>query len=654
MSDDRRPTEGAAQPLTSADVDANNANMNTRIVISKPDGVHRLNDISFRAGMPRVSVILPLGVIWMFLTVFSPVRAQVIDHRALSTDHVHGHFCATDSGSDEARRHVAAFLHAREAGLLPQHKGASLPPDLGDEEEFNVLESNAWMPLRFRAVDVTSSYVLWVEIVELNNGNVTPGEIAGLRDVIFENTPAQSIDPGKGIFENIHDVFGLPPNVDGDGRVDILLYDIGRGPTGTLGYVSSTDVNPNALPGEGNGRDVLYLDSASGTSNLTTLAAIAAHEYTHLVHLSYGWDQTFLTEGYAEYAMVMLGYFWRNITFFSLPQEYRRTLFEWRDGGGPGAMDYQRAGLFITYLANRVGSSGVAEMLTGLNQKGARGLDSVLVMHGDDLGSAITDFHTANLFNDQSIDNRFGYTESGRSSIRISLTGREIDGEIPSMTSEGGFQTQLTNHAVHAGAVRYVRWKDVSDFEFVFDMPSWRVFPPAFQEQQRTTLRSRNRVRLVLEPDDGGQLQFADLGGGSDYTRFNGNFRTVTAIFTHLNPEAVPGDNLDISAAWTPRSVATPVETLSELPDPNAPALAAWPNPAANHLSVTLSAARPGFYRIDLYDMLGRRVTDLFSGFLPGGTTEISSDVSALTSGSYIIRLEGEGVNASKLVQVVR
>ncbi len=593
-------------------------------------------------------------ILWMLPSVLPFARAQISDHAVAGADHVHGHFCATDSGSEDARRHVAAFLQAREEGLLPLRKGAFSPPDIGDEQEFNVLESNAWTPLRFRAVDVTSSYVLWVEIAEINNGNVTPGEIAGLRDVIFESTPAESIDSGKGIFENIHDVFGLPPDVDGDGLVDILLYDIGRGPSGTLGYVSSTDVNPNALPGEGNGRDVLYLDSASGTSNLTTLAAIAAHEYTHLVHLSYGWDQTFLTEGYAEYAMVMLGYFWRNITFFSLPEEYRRTLFEWRDGGGPGAMDYQRAGLFITYLANRVGSSGVAEMMTGLNEKGAEGLDSVLVTHGDDLGSAITDFHTANLLNDRSVDSRFGYAESGRSSIRISLTGREIDGEVPSTTGEGGFQTLLTGHAINAGAVRYVRWKDVSDFQFVFDMPSWRVFPPAFQEQQRATLRSRNRVRLLLEPDDGGPLRIAELEGSTELTRFEGDFRTITAIFAHMNPEAIPGDNLEISAAWTPRSIATPVETLSEQPGPGAPLLAVWPNPVASQLAVSVSTPHTGYYRVDLFDMLGRRVSGLFEGVLPGGTTEIRSDVSSLTAGSYVVRLQGDRVHASRLVQVVR
>ncbi|PIQ63691.1 MAG: hypothetical protein COV99_01270 [Bacteroidetes bacterium CG12_big_fil_rev_8_21_14_0_65_60_17] len=604
--------------------------------------------------MPRLATILVSGLVWMAWGLLTPVvSAQHADHGHSASDHVHGHFCATDSGSDEARRHMAAYLNARQAGLLPRRKSAS-PPDVGDEEEFNVLESGAWTPLEFRVVDITGSYVLWVEIAELNNGNVTPGEIAGFRDVIFEGTPAQSIDPSKGIFENIHDVFGLPPDVDGDGLVDILLYDIGRGPTGTLGYVSSTDVNPNAGPGQGNGRDVLYLDSASGTSNLTTLAAIAAHEYTHLVHLSSGWDEAFLTEGYAEYAMIMLGYFWRSINYFSLPDEYRRTLFEWRDGGGPGAMDYQRAGLFITYLANRVGSMGVAQMLTGETLKGAKGIDSVLVMHGDDLGSAITDFHTANLYNDRSFDDRFGYIEGGRSSIRIDLTGREINGETPSRTGEGGFQTRLTNHAINAGAVRYVRWTDVSDFQFVFDMPSWRFFPPAFQEQQRETLRGRNRVRLVLEPDDGGPLQVTELLGSEESTHFEGNFSTVTAVFTHTNPEAVPGDNLEISASWTPRSVATPVETLAEQPDPDAPALSVWPNPVSDQLSVSISAGRSGFYRVDMYDILGRRVNNLFQGILPGGTTHIRSATGMLSPGSYVIHLDGGGLQATRLIQVVR
>jgi len=86
--------------------------------------------------MPRLATILVSGLVWMAWGLLTPVvSAQHADHGHSASDHVHGHFCATDSGSDEARRHMAAYLNARQAGLLPRRKSAS-PPDVGDEEEF--------------------------------------------------------------------------------------------------------------------------------------------------------------------------------------------------------------------------------------------------------------------------------------------------------------------------------------------------------------------------------------------------------------------------------------------------------------------------------------------------------------------------------------
>lgn len=569
------------------------------------------------------------------------------------------HYCGTDSHSDSARSHAQAFLAARVAmgPDMPLFKSGS-PPEIGAEQQFNVFESDTWMPLSFRAKDVTGSYVLWVEIAELDNGNVTDGEIAALRNHLLESTPTGSVEPSKGILANIHDEFGLPPNVDGDGLVDILLYDIGRGPSGTLGYVHSADVNPDVAPGVGNGRDILYLDSDRGTADLTTLAAIAAHEYTHLVHLSYGWDATFLNEGYAEYAMVMNGYFWRNITFLSQQTEYQRTLLDWRENGGPGAIDYERAGLFVTYLANRVGPEGIGQMLTGSKIKGTKGIDSVLTMHGDSFANALQDYHAANLFNDRSLDQRFGYAEPGRSSIRISLADQVIDGENPAIVNgEGDPGTVSSGQSVNSGAVRYFKWANVADFSLSFETPGWRGFPAAFQQQQRETLYTRNRVRLVFEPAGDGPVVVHAVSPGTGFQDFPGVFASVTAIFSHLNPEAVPGDQIEFEALWTrPSTIVTDVEGMGPDQFPSEKTgLDIWPNPSiGGSITMDLTVRSTGDYQAEFVDMLGRVHARTSLGTLTAGQHLIPLRNSALTTGTWLLRVSGPGLQATRVLTVVR
>ncbi|MEQ9104668.1 MAG: T9SS type A sorting domain-containing protein [Rhodothermales bacterium] len=599
----------------------------------------------------RTAALLVLGFVSTWSVQAASVQLSTLPAIVAAQDH----FCGTDSHSDAAHAHVRSFLTARavRGPSVPLFKSGS-PPDVGAEQDFRVFESDNWMSLTFQAVDITAAYVLWVETEELDNGNVTNEEIVALRGHLLESTPSGSVEPGQGILENIHSRFGLPPNVDGDGLVDILVYDIGRGPSNTLGYVHSADVNPDAPPGVGNGRDILYLDSDRGTANLTTLAAIAAHEYTHLVHLSYGWDTTFLNEGYAEYAMVMNGYFWRNITFLNQQTEYQRTLMDWRDGGGPGAVDYERAGLFVTYLANLVGPDGVGQMLKGPNMKGPKGIDSVLTMHGDSFANALQDYHAANLFNDRSLGERFGYAEPGRSALRISLADQVIDGENPNIVNgEGAPGTVSSGQSVNSGAVRYFRWADVADFSFTFETPGWRGFPGPFQQQQRETLYARNRVRLVFEPMDGGPLAFQDVMPGTGFQDFPGVYASVTAIFSHLNPEAVPGDQIEFEALWTrPSTIVTDVEHTPVPPSD----LAIWPNPvsAGASINISLPVQSPGVYRVDLVDILGRVHDRSSLGYLEAGRNIATIHGGSWSTGTWFIRISGPDYQTTRRITVLR
>ena len=536
-----------------------------------------------------------------------------------------GYFCGTDSESEEARANLASYRAARMAGAYPlARKGGSQPPNLGDRQTFNVSETT-WIQLEFELVDITSLYYLWVEVAELSNGNVQPSEISQFRSAIHDSTSSRSINPSQGIFANNHDVFGLPPNVDGDGLVDILMYDIGRGTGSIGGYVSSSDLLSDLPDGVRNSRDVLYIDSRLGSN---TLFAVAAHEYTHLIHHAFGSDQTFISEGYAEYATVMNGSFWRGITYTSSISEVSQPLFNWRDGGGPGARDYQRAGLFFTYMANRVGHEAIGEMLRDEVRKGAAGLDSVLALHGSSLSDILLNFHTANFLNDQTEDVRFGYNEPERSFHHTFLTSPPINGEIPSAVGEGGFTLDFEEF-INAGSVHYLRFSDVTNFIYTYDTPSIPIFLPE--------KRMRNRARALLRHHDG---TFSSLEmDPSDTSRtITGEFDSIIIVFIHENPNAAPGDQSSLDAAWTPLSLVTDSEDEVFLPSSTSLAQN-FPNPFSTSTRIPLSVSRSQHVRIEVFDLLGRTMSLVANETLAAGTHSFSVDADSWPAGMYLIRM---------------
>ena len=614
--------------------------------------------------MPRQIIKRPFHVgfalLWSLLSLPSIASASTAPIAVYPTEHSHSHFadssnpelliggdhfCGTDFTSEAARNALKQFAVDKAAGLYARAPKSGSPPTLGEERAFNVHEGDTWIPLSFRLVEITSVYYLWVEIAELNNGNVSQADLTNFRRVALESSPARSIDPTKGFFENNHAIYGLPPNIDGDGIVDLLMYDIGRGFGSTLGYVSPQDMAP---PGNGgNARDVLYLDSREGTTSISTLAAIAAHEYTHLIHLSYGWDETFMSEGYAEYAIDFNGYYWRATTYPSMQSEVNQNLFTWRDGGGPGSRDYERAALFVTYLGERVGTAAVGEMLQGVLKKGAAGIDSVLTTYGKNLSDVIRDFHTANFFNDRSIDPRFGFIQPERASHHTSLTSAPINGEVMSTIGEGGYIDGFIE-PINSGSVRYRRFNTVANLYYTYDIPISPIFGPEAQQ----LAYARNSGRLVLKRTGKSDLEVLDIRPSSTQGSVLGRFDWVLFIYTHTNPSATSADRMVFEANWTPLSFVTHTE-LESVPyewelESN------YPNPFNPQTTVPISLDTPQVVRLEVFDSLGRSIALLHDGFLPPGKHTFHFDGSAYPSGSYLVRLSTDRGSRSRTMTLIK
>jgi hypothetical protein len=558
-----------------------------------------------------------------------------------------GHICGTDMASPEARQALDNYRQARDSGqLAARHRPSAFksqaPPDVGDRKMFRVSESG-WIEVEFELMDKEDGlYHLWVSIYELDSGRITDDVIQGLRTALVEATPGGIINEDAGVMANNEVVLGPPPDFDGDGVTDVLMYDIDANDdtpgSFVAGYVHSTDINPNATPGTGNQADVLYLDSNQGISAGAT-ASTAAHEYAHLIHFATGFDiDTFISEGIAEYLTVVNGLGRSRYAFLALPGETDLPLMNWRSGSADVVRDYAKAELFFRYLGEQMGPSIVSK-IAGNPYKGAAGIDSVLTANGSSLAAMLLDYHSANLVNDRRIDFRFGYgTDVQSSGVRANVNTTFSGGTSTPPFADG------SKPSLESGAVNYVDFRNVADLRLRFDAAA----APVLLE----SARERVAARVFLQ-DELGEYSYRDLAPQEDAHFIAGNFIKARVVFIHTQPGSTVVGRFDYAGEWLSFGQATPVDESPELPtavtlDQN------YPNPFNPATTIGWELPEAGDVNVRVFDQLGRVVAEVASGFFPAGAHSASFDGSRLASGTYLYVLDAGGQRITRHLTLLK
>jgi hypothetical protein len=85
----------------------------------------------------------------------------------------------------------------------------------------------------------------------------------------------------------------------------------------------------------------------------------------------------------------------------------------------------------------------------------------------------------------------------------------------------------------------------------------------------------------------------------------------------------------------------SPLYTAADPPPaaPSALAVAVWPNPARGRVVVAFSLPEFHRARVEVVDLLGRRVADVDLGTRPAGQHEVALDLSTLAPGLYVVRV---------------
>ncbi len=546
-------------------------------------------------------------------------------------------YCGTHMDEPEFREAYSRFLDARKSGRPSPARKTASPPDVGDRQTFLVYiyANNNWVQKQFELRDKTNLYHAWVEVANL--AQMTQQELDTIRGSMMSQTPSGSVNPSRGVLPNNHDVFGSAPDVDRDGIVDFLFYDIDNQNVG--GFVHPGDLEADS---GGNGRDILHLDIFQSVSFMPRLIA---HEYTHLIHFNYEFDvETFISEGLAEFGMVVNGYTQDNFSYLGFPTEHKRSLFSWRgvddDNGG---RDYDRGRLFFSYLSERVGPHNTGAMLRN-DRKGASGIDSLLVKEGLRLGEVILDFHTANWVFDTGVAAKYGYDRSFSAPL-APIPDRSIDTIQESFTPESSPEDSPN---LEGGAVNYIYFSELADLTLNFDAYA----PPAVVARVPGILddiRTRLRGRLVARRDDG-VVTTLDVPPAPGNFRLEGNFSEVTLVVTSIDP--IKTARYALAGGWRAFGTST---GLDETPVPTGFRLdSVYPNPLAESATVRLETSQAGIGTVYLIDTLGRRVGMVHNGYLAAGVHELTFQAGSLPVGAYVLVAETVSGRSSRMITVAR
>lgn len=248
--------------------------------------------------------------------------------------------------------------------------------------------------------------------------------IVSFKKNLLESTSSYSINSSKGILDLEHEYFGLPPNVDGDGVLDILLLDIKDGYPSSGSYIAGFfDPNDlNDLPFS-NKRDLLYIDVyplIKEGSRFTPEPAVStiAHEYQHLIHAHYEENESeyvFINEGLSEFAEIFCGFTPRSEEKYA--QHPNRSLLSWNYSDP--IPDYSRASLWTEYLFEQIGYQYVKQFVQS-PKVGINAINEILSRSTYlSFHQIFTNWTLANFINDSSYSLTYSYKHPLRKGFHL-------------------------------------------------------------------------------------------------------------------------------------------------------------------------------------------------------------------------------------------
>lgn len=190
---------------------------------------------------------------------------------------------------------------------------------------------------------------------------VTQEDVDRIVEAFERSSPA---NPDKGIYQIATDIFGRPPDKDGDPRIYILILELGEFHghhfDGFFRYVDQTDAEHS------NKLDIIYVDAYSPYDEYHL--GVLSHEFQHLIHWRYDQrEEGWVNETLSEICMILCGYYTDKKHVVRYLENPDRALVTKVHGG----VSYGACLLWGTYVYDRLGKeflgTWVSEKSSGID-----------------------------------------------------------------------------------------------------------------------------------------------------------------------------------------------------------------------------------------------------------------------------------------------
>ena len=339
-------------------------------------------------------------------------------------------FSATDAdpGANTMPPHLPGNLTAPALPAAP-----ALP--IGTERTFFVPDFRSLQQYTVSAAlrGIGNFCYIFVEEAEWNT-RVTPETVASIVRAFDVATPA---NPQQGIYPTLTGFFGVPPDIDENGRIILLLLNIrdaNHANQYTAGFFNPVDQSRGVLRAPGfrgfpirsNEADILYIDTQPLNPNSEVAHNVIAHEFLHLIHWRHDpHEATWVDEGCAGYASFLCGYsvLEHVDAFEKMPSV---SLIAWPETDADALPHYGAAFLWMLYLHEQHGGTETLTEIVRNRGTSLTGVADALALRGitQKVSDIFIQWKLANYLSDYH-------------AVRLSLSPRRWHTSYPSGAQEG-------------------------------------------------------------------------------------------------------------------------------------------------------------------------------------------------------------------------
>ena len=255
--------------------------------------------------------------------------------------------------------------------------------------------------------------------------------------------PSQSgldaiINGFEGIYPIMHEKFGVENDVDGNGKVIIMLFRFNI--KEVFGYFDGNDKFSKANVAVSNEADIFYVNDIYMETNFNDLMATLAHEFQHMIHFDNRYNKGFdsldlwIDEGLAMQAEYFTGYFDNSEYDYAgafLERYAEISLTNW---DYVTMSNYTSSCVFVRYLVEQFGD----DVIKRLYNSSKTGTDAVAEAAGKPFNDIFEDFVLALFLSGKGVtdDSRYNFKTidiQGKGGLKVfhrAEVGRSIDSPI--------------------------------------------------------------------------------------------------------------------------------------------------------------------------------------------------------------------------------